>query len=114
METIVLISLITVIVAILLFIDVSKHLEIEKLRTSSDKMSSCYKFSNEVASVYILGNGTVSSIKIDYNITFGNGTAFIDSVSCKICCNLTKNNSAVFNVSNGFVTVQNRNGDVIV
>ena len=114
METILITVIIFVIFAIMVSLTISKQLENEKIKTAMQKTNACDAFANEVKSVFILGNGTKSSIKLDYNINVSGKIALIDSVVCNICCNLTKNSSSNYTLLTGITNLENTNGNLVI
>ena len=91
----------------------SKQRDKEILRDFLEKKLTCGKFSNEVYNVFVLGNGTESSVKIGHDINVTNRIITVGNVVCESCCNLTRNSFGVFNLTKGTVTLRNVNGDII-
>ena len=114
METILITIIIFIVFAMMLSLTISKQLENDNIKKALQKTNACDAFANEVKSVFVLGNGTKSTIGLDYNINVSGKTAVIDSVICKICCNLTKNSSITYTLSSDSVVLENRNGNLVI
>ena len=114
METILITIIIFIVFAMMLSLTISKQLDSNNIKTALQKTNACDAFANEVKSVFILGNGTKSTIRLDYNINVSGKTAVIDSVICKICCNLTKNSSLIYTLQAGNNQLENKNGNLVI
>lgn len=114
METILITIIIFIVFAMMLSLTISKQLENDNIKKALQKTNACDAFANEVKSVFVLGNGTKSAVSLDYNINVSGKTAVIDSVICKICCNLTKNSSMMYTLNTGPVKLENKDGNVFL
>ncbi len=114
MEALLITIAVFVIFAIALSLTVSKQAESGNIKAGIEKANACNAFANEVKSVFVLGNGTKSSVKTDYNIIVSNRTAAIDGVVCGLCCGLTKNSSLTYTIRSGIARLENINGNVFL
>ncbi len=101
-----------IVFAIVLSLTISKQAESEKIGSAMKKANACAAFANEVESIFILGNGTKSTILLDYNITVSNRTVLLGSNVCKLCCSLTKNSSATYTLRSGIEKLENIDGRI--
>ena len=92
----------------------AKQKDKENLEDFLKNRLACKAFSNEVQNVFLLGNGTKSTIKTGRDINVSHGVIVSGSVLCSACCNLTRNGSYAFNITAGVILIQNKNGDIIV
>lgn len=92
----------------------AKQKDKENLEDFLESRLACKAFSNEVQNVFLLGNGTKSTIKTDRNLNVSHGVIVSGGVLCSACCNLTMNGSSTFNITAGIILIQNKNGDIIV
>ncbi len=114
MEAVFSVAVILVIFGLLATTTLSKQRDREVLRDFLEKKLTCDRFVNEVHNVFLMGNGTTSSVKLDHSINVTNGLVTVDNVLCEACCNVTRNSQSVFNLAEGTVAVRNINGDIIV
>jgi len=114
METILITIILFTVFAAILSLTISKQLESEKIKDALQKTNACNAFADEVKSVFVLGNGTKSAIRIDYSINVSGKTVVIDSVICNICCNLTKNSSLNYTLQAGNNQLENKNGNLVI
>jgi len=112
LETIAIMITIFFLVVIVLLLTVSKQQESDAVRTWLENTNACNAFASEVKSLFVLGNGTRSTIELDYNITVSNRTIVLDSVVCRLCCNLTRNASLTYTLRAGLARMENRNGEI--
>ena len=83
-----------------------------KMQIFFEKRKTCTDFSNEVNNVFLQGHGTKSTIFLKYKIAVQQNYAIVDNVFCSLCCNVTKNGQPNFNLT-GYVTIENKNGDIV-
>lgn len=114
LEIIIVTSIVFFIFAIVLSLAISKQAESDKIKSALEKTNACDAFANEVKSVFVLGNGTKTAIRLDYDINVSGKTAVIDSVICNICCNLTKNSSSNYTLQAGVNSLENKNGNLVI
>ncbi len=114
MEAVFSVAVMLVIFGLLATTTLSKQRDREVLRDFLEKKLTCDRFVNEVHNVFIIGNGTSSSVKLDHSINVTNGLVTIGSVTCEACCNVTRNSGSVFNIAEGTIAIRNINGDIIV
>lgn len=112
-ETIIITVTIFFILSIMLSLMTVKSAETGRIQEAIEKSNACESFANDVKSVFVLGNGTKSTIRLDYNMTVSNRTVLVDATACKICCNLTKNASTTYTIS-GLTKLENRDGQIFV
>lgn len=108
------ISIVFLLIALMMQFVLVKQQEKDILKAFMNDRLVCEQFADEIHSVFVLGNGTKSTIKISQDLNVSQGTVISGSVLCHACCNITKNGSSTFSVNPGFLTLQNSNGGIIV
>lgn len=93
---------------------ISKQKDSERLREFLEKKNTCDKFSNEVGSLFVLGNGAEGSIEISHNLNISKKTVFVEGIVCGLCCNIAKNSQDTFNLSGGWIKLKNQGGEIVV
>jgi len=67
----------------------------------------CMKLSNEIYSVYILGDGSNSTINMLKESTIENTSIWIGDTSCQTCCNISNGTTNIFNLGTGTLSIEN-------
>lgn len=106
--------IILVILLIFLFITGSKRLETERLEDRLEDLTECEKIANEIYSVFILGDGSESTIYLNKNATVSGSFIIVGGSACNSCCNLTNGSSNSFSISSGQVKIKNQDGNIII
>ncbi len=114
METALVAAIVLAAFALTAGLAISRQNEVQSLQDGADRKASCHKIANEVSSVFTAGNGTTSYIKLEYEVQVVNDVANITGVVCSLCCNTTKNGQKSFNLSAGWLRIENRKGDIAV
>ncbi len=72
----------------------------------------CMKLSNEIHSLYILGDGANSTFRMLEIASVENSSIYVGDSSCFACCNFTDGSSNIFTISKGLVSLENNGGSI--
>ncbi len=97
---------------IVLALTVNKEIDASNTKVFLDDRKECLKLSNEIFSVYMLGDNAVSNVNLLKRVSVVGNTIKVGSFICDACCNFTKVNTTTFNLSVGIVNLKNNRGTV--
>lgn len=74
-----------------------------------ENRAECLKLSNEISSVFSIGNGSASTISLLKAANISGTTIKVGSYICNACCNFTNGTASTFNLKTGAVKLLNSN-----
>ena len=113
-EAIIVFSIVAVVFAAVLALSISKQIESNSIKESLTKQNECNKFSNSVHSAFVMGDGASVGVRIYTNISVEKRITSLNNVFCTLCCNVTRASSNIFNLTEGWVKIKNKGGELIV
>ena len=113
LEAVMTIVILLIIFSILLLDAIYKQNDADNLKLFLERKNACGKLSDEVQSIFVLGNGAETTITINKGLNVTNKLIYVEGVVCSLCCNVTKNSQSNFNVV-GTIKIKNIGGEIVV
>ena len=113
-EGLVVFIIVLVILSAFLIISNSNVLEVDRLEDLLEDEIECQKLSNHLRGVFVLGDGSQSSVELNKNATVLGDLIIVGGAICNSCCNFTSLGSTSFSINTSIVTVSNIHGNIVL